>query len=217
MAHDLLVRGLDDEVHSKITDASEHLGMSVNAIIKDAADKWVSQLGKERHRHDLILYSDDESLKYLLSKTDELTEANWSKICCGPPNHLGITTLRKLDWLDGTIKPYEKFYQNPTEYAKKLIQSVPKTAKNKQLLIAAFLTGDLAKNSVKESAKFCQWYDKQHVPGITHCIALTKTIMQDKIEDILDLFNCYEQVFIVKNKRLHRLRISEENFYSLIL
>ena len=213
----MLVRGLDDEVHSKITDASEQLGMSVNAIIKDAADKWVSQIGKERHRHDLVLYSDEESLKDLLAKMDELTQVNWAKTCCGPPNHLGIKTLTKLDWPDGTIKPYEKFYQNPNDYAKKLIQSVPKTAKNKQLLIAAFLTGDLAKDSIKKSAKFCQWYDEQHVPGITHCIAPTQTIMQNKIEDILDLFNCHEQVFIIKNKKLNRLRVTEENFYSLII
>ncbi|WP_100183077.1 hypothetical protein [Candidatus Nitrosotenuis aquarius] len=216
MTRDILVRGLDEEVHSKIANASEQLGMSVNSIIKDAADKWVSQLGKERHRHDLILYSDDESLKYLLSKMNELTETNWFKICCGPPKHLGITTLAKYNWLDGTIKPYEKFYQNPTEYAKKIIDSI-KPQKNKQLLIAAFLTGDLANDSIKKSAKFCEWYDKKHVPGITHCIALTETIMQNKIEDILELFNCHEQIFVVKNKTLHRLRVTEENFYTLVV
>jgi hypothetical protein len=216
LTRDILVRGLDEEVHSKIANASEQLGMSVNSIIKDAADKWVSQLGKERHRHDLILYSDDESLKYLLSKMNELTEINWFKICCGPPKHLGITTLAKYNWLDGTIKPYEKFYQNPTEYAKKVIDSI-KPQKNKQLLIAAFLTGDLANDSIKKSAKFCEWYDKKHVPGITHCIALTETIMQNKIEDILELFNCHEQIFVVKNKTLHRLRVTEENFYTLVV
>lgn len=216
MTRDILVRGLDKEVHSKIANASEQLGMSVNSIIKDAADKWVSQLGKERHRHDLILYSDDESLKYLLSKMNELTETNWFKIYCGPPKHLGITTLAKYNWLDGTIKPYEKFYQNPTEYAKKVIDSI-KPQKNRQLLIAAFLTGDLANDSIKKSAKFCEWYDKKHVPGITHCIALTETIMQNKIEDILELFNCHEQIFVVKNKALHRLRVTEENFYTLIV
>lgn len=211
------MRGLDDEVHSKMTDASEQLGISVNAIIKDAADKWVSQLGKERHRHDLVLYSDDESLKELLSKIDELAQVNWLKICCGPPKHLGIQTLTKQEWLDVTIKPYEKFYQNPTEYAKKLIQSVPKTSKNKQCLIAAFLTGDLAKDSIKKSAKFCEWYDKQNIPGITHCIAPTQTIMQNKMEDILELFRCHEQIFVVKSRRLHRLRVTEENFYSLVI
>lgn len=217
MTHDLLVRGLDEEIHSKITDASEHLGMSVNAIIKDAAYKWVTQLGKERHRHDLVLYSDDESLKYLLSKMDELTETNWFKICCGPPTHLGIMTLKKQNWFDGTIKPYEEFYEDPVKYAEKVIQSIPKSKKNKQLIIGAFLTGDLAKDSIKKSAKFCEWYDKKNVPGITHCIALTQTIMQNKIEDMLDLFNCHQQVFIVKNKKLHRLRVTEENFYTLVV
>jgi len=217
LPHDLLVRGLDEEIHSKITDASEQLGMSVNAIIKDAADKWVAQIGKERHRHDLVLYSDEESLKYLLSKMDELTEINWFKVCCGPPKHSGIEILKKQEWFDGTIKPYERFYENPVEYAKKVIQSMPKTEKNKQLLIAAFLTGDLAEDSIKKSAKFCEWYDKKNIPGITHCIAMTQTIMQNKIEDILELFNCHEQVFIVKNKKLHRLRVTEENFYTLIV
>lgn len=216
MSHDLLVRGLDKEVHTKITDASDQLGISVNAIIKDAADKWVSQLGKERHRHDLILYSDDSSLKDLLVKMNEFTQVNWSKVCCGPPKHLGIQTLTKMGWPDGTIKPYEKFYQNPTEYAKKVIQTI-KTNKGKQLLIAAFLTGDLAKDSIKKSAEFCEWYDKKNVPGITHCIAPTQTIMQNKMEDILELFKCHEQVFVVKNKKLHRLRLTEENFYTLLV
>ena len=129
---------------------------------------------------------------------------------------MGIETLIKRDWPDGTIKPYDKFYQNPTEYAKKLIQSIP-IDKNKQLLIAAFLTGDLARNSIKKAAKFCEWYDEKKVPGITHCIAPTQTIMQNKIEDILELFNCHEQVFIIKNKKLHRLRVIEENFYALVV
>ncbi|MGE5634745.1 MAG: plasmid partition protein ParG [Deltaproteobacteria bacterium] len=41
MAHDLLVRGFDDEIHSQLGELAKEKGVSINSIVKDAVDKWL--------------------------------------------------------------------------------------------------------------------------------------------------------------------------------
>ena len=41
MTKDLLVRGFDDEIHTKLGDVAGKMGVSLNSIVKDAVDKWL--------------------------------------------------------------------------------------------------------------------------------------------------------------------------------
>ena len=43
MTKDLLVRGFDDEIHTKLGDVAGKMGVSLNSIVKDAVDKGIIQ------------------------------------------------------------------------------------------------------------------------------------------------------------------------------
>ena len=37
----MIVRGIDDKVHSQLGDIASKTGVSLNSIVKDAVDKWL--------------------------------------------------------------------------------------------------------------------------------------------------------------------------------
>ena len=43
MTHNLIVRGFDNQVHSKLGEVANQRGVSINSIIKDAVDKWLKE------------------------------------------------------------------------------------------------------------------------------------------------------------------------------
>ncbi len=219
MTKDLLVRGFDDEIHAELGKISGNMGVSLNSIVKDAVDKWMSNNSQITKKHELLLYTDDDSLKYLLKSIDRMTQNNdVFKACCGPKTHRGMQFLSKQGWFDGTIEPYKQFLDNPNAYGKKLLAKVSKKIDKKQLMVLAFLTGDLAdKKTVSDSTCFCQWYHKQGIEGITHCIAHANNILSGNIDDVLELFEIHDQVFIVKKDSLHKLHVTKENIHKLFL
>ena len=219
MTKDLLVRGFDDEIHAKLGAISGNMGVSLNSIVKDAVDKWISNNSQITKKHELLLYADDESLKYLLKSVNRMAQNDdIFKACCGPKSHTGMQFLTKQGWFDGTIEPYKQFLNNPNTYGKKVLEKVGKKIDKAQLMVLAFLTGDLAdKKSVSHSARFCQWYHKQGIEGITHCIAHAKNVLSGNVDDVLDLFETHDQVFIVKKDSLYKIHTSKENIHKLFL
>ena len=126
--------------------------------------------------------------------------------------------LTKHGWLDGTVKPYKQFLESPNVYGKKVIQKIGSHINKKQLMILAFLTGDLAeKKSITKSVDFCQWYHKQNVPGITHCIAHAEKIFSGNISNVLELFETHDQVFIIKKDSISKIHITKESIHKLLL
>ena len=218
MKKDLFVRDFDGKLHAKATQIANDDGITLASIVNDAVDKWVRQREKSRHRHDLVLFADTKSLIKILSELDRNTKQNWFRAVVGQAKHPGKEFLKKHKWFDGSISPYSQFFDKPFGYANKVLSKIGSQIDNGHLLTVAFLTGDLAKErSLRKAAEFCSWYDKKHVPGITHCICPSENILSGKTEDILELFNCHNQVFIVKDDKLHRLRLTEENFFTLVV
>ncbi len=220
MVKDLLVRGFDDETHSQLGEMAGDMGVSLNSIVKDAVDKWISSNSQIAKKHELLLYADDESLKHLLRSVTRMAQSNDDvfRACCGPKSYAGMQLLTKQGWFDGTIEPYKKFLDSPNTYGKKVLEKVGKNMDKKQLMVLAFLTGDLAgKKSVSDSACFCQWYHKQGVKGITHCIADARDILSGNVDDVLDLFETHDQVFIAKKDSLYKVHITKENVHKLFL
>ena len=101
---------------------------------------------------------------------------------------------------------------------KKYYKKIGSKMDRNQLMVLAFLTGDLAdKKSVSTSTSFCQWYHKQGVEGITHCIANAKDVLSGNLDDVLELFDTHDQVFIMKKDSLYKLHTSKENIHKLFL
>ncbi len=219
MSKDLFVRDFDGKLHSKASQIAKIDGVTLSSIVNDAIDQWVRQREKTRHRFDLILYSDEKSMLNILDELDHLTQKNWSRVYFGPTsNHVGTDLLKKLKWFNGTITPFDEFYDDPISYVKKVIKKVVNNVNTDQLLSLVFLTREMSqKRAVKKASKFCEWYRAKKVPGITQCFVNTDNVFSGKTEDVIEFFNCHDQVFFVKDDKLHRLRLTEENFFSLVV
>jgi len=219
MPKDLFVRDFGSKLHSRASQIAKIDGVTLGSIVNDAVDQWVRQREKTRHRLDLILYSDEKSMLNILNELDHLTNQNWFRAYFGPSsNHKGTELLKKYKWFNGTVTPYDEFYDNPIGYVKKVLKKVGNEVNTDQLLTLVFLTRDMTKpRTVKIASKFCEWFKAKKVPGITQCLVDTDNVFSGKTEDIIEFFNCHDQVFIVKDDKLHRLRLTDESFFSLVV
>lgn len=219
MTKDLFVRGLDDEIHTKIGKAADALGVSLNSIVKDALDKWLEKNSQHIHKHELILYKDEKSLSSLLRSIDYIAKGeNVFRACCGPKDHQGMQFLEKHGWYNGTVEPFNEFVSKPSRYAAKVIQSIGEKVGKKQLFTMAFLAGHLAKEkSASEATKFCKWYGEKDVPGITYCVAKADTFFSGGVDNLLEFFNIHDQVFMVNDNQLLKIHVANENIHKLFM
>jgi hypothetical protein len=108
VAHNLIIRGFDDKVHTQLGELANQRGVSINSIVKDAVDKWLKHQQSELPRkHYLVIYSDDESMIGLLKSMDRLAkEGDLFRCFCGAAGNKSSELLSKLYWYDATIEPY---------------------------------------------------------------------------------------------------------------
>ena len=126
MAHNLIIRGFDDKVHTQLGELANQKGVSINSIVKDAVDIWLKhQQSQITRKHHLVIYSDDESMMGLLKSMDRLAkEGDLLRCFCGPPGSPSSQLLSKLKWYDGTIMPY--YYAQTNTTATELVNSQDK-------------------------------------------------------------------------------------------
>jgi hypothetical protein len=227
MVKDLFVRGFDEKLHARATQIAANDRVTLGSIVTEAIEKWVKNYEKNRHRHNLILYSDQMSLRKVLDEINTLASDNWFKSYCGPAKHSGIQILDKRKWFDATGDKYEDFLEKPQENAIKVIETInskvndARSGKNNSSLMpmtVTFLVDDIAhKESVKKAAGVCKWYESKSLPGFTYCIANTSSVLTASFDDLFELFNAHNGVFLVKNNKIYRLRIDDEHFYSLLI
>jgi hypothetical protein len=230
MVKDLFVRGFDEKLHAKAAQIATNDRTTLSSIVTDAIDKWIKNYEKNKHRHNLILYSDQISLKKLLDEIDKLASDNWLKSYCGPAKHPGIQILNKKRWVDAAGERYEQFLEKPQETAIKVLDTINSKIEERRSngsnrdnmnllpLIITFLVEDISREgSVKKAAGVCEWYESKSLPGITYCIANTKTVLAGSFDDLFELFNAHNTVFLTKSNKIYRLRLNDEHFYSLLI
>ncbi|HEY7572737.1 MAG TPA: hypothetical protein VH796_15335 [Nitrososphaeraceae archaeon] len=112
VAHNLIVRGFDNNIHLQLGEMANQRGVSINSIVKDAVDLWLKhQQSQVTKKHHLVIYSEDDSMEGLLKSMDRLAkESDLIRCFCGPPGSPSSRLLSKLKWYDGTIMPY--YYSN---------------------------------------------------------------------------------------------------------
>jgi hypothetical protein len=221
MVKDLFVRDFDEKLHAKATQIAANDHSTLASIVTDAVDKWIKNYEKVRHRHNLILYSDEISLSKILGKIDKFASDKWFKSFCGPTKHYGIQILNKRKWFDATANNYDEFLEKPQETATKVMEIINNEVGGSRRLLpltVAFLVEDLArKESIKKAAGFCEWYERKSTPGITYCIANAGNILTQSFDDLFNLFNAHNGVFLVKTNKIYRLRLDDDHFYSLLV
>jgi hypothetical protein len=221
MVKDLFVRDFDEKLHLKATQIAANNHSTLASIVTNAVDKWIKNYEKVRHRHNLILYSDEVSLNKILGEIDRLASDNWFKSFCGSTDHSGIQILNKKKWFDATAKNYAEFLERPQEAATKVLENINNEVGDSRRILpltVAFLVEDLArKESVRKAAGFCEWYEKKSTPGITFCISNTRNVLTGSFDDLFNLLDAHNGVFLVKSNKVYRLRLDDEHFYSLLI
>lgn len=247
MARNLIIRGFDDKVHSQLGEMANQRGVSINSIVKDAVDKWLKhQQSQVPKKHYLVIYSDEESLIGLLKSMDRLAkENNLFRCFCGPPDSQSSEFLSKLKWYDATIRPYyytstntieaepinyqDKEHQtqmqihqsqkNIMKYFGKVIENIFKNVNtnNRQACCLDFLINDIAKASMKQALTIEESYNDNRISGSVYCTYRTATLLSSGIQNMLELFELHDQVFLLNRDEVHKLHITKENVHKLFL
>jgi hypothetical protein len=234
VTRNLIVRGFDDQVHTKLGEVANQRGVSINSIVKDAVDKWLKeQQSQVPRKHYLIIYSDDESMLGLLKSMDRLAkEEDLFRCFCGPPNSASTQYLAKLSWHNQTVEPYYYFdniqegkKQQPQiqsqksiqKYFGKVVNNIASNSDGKQVCCLDFLINDVAKSSFNQALTIEKAYDNSRIPGLVYCAYKTETFLSSEIKDVIELFEMHDQIFIVKVDEVYKLHITKENVHKLFL
>ena len=233
MTHTLIVRGFDDQVHEQLGEIANKRGVSINSIVKDAVDKWLKRQGSVVPRkHHLVIYSDDESIMRMLKSMDRLAiEGNLFRCFFSTPHNHYTEFLSKLNWYNGTAEPYFYFppkakktqqvqiqtQKNILKYCRKVIENVVKSAGNKQICCMDFLMDEVKKTLPTEVLALEKEYNSNRIAGLMYCAYKTYNLLNSEIEDLIELFEIHDQIFIVKKEEVYELHIIKENVHKLIL
>lgn len=249
MTHNLIIRGFDDQVHEKLGEIANQRGVSINSIVKDAVDVWLKRQQSEVPRkHHLVIYSDDESIMRLLKSMDKLAkEGNLFRCFFGPPNTPSSKLLSRLNWYDGTVKPYPyssatrardgehelslqqqqhtqtqariqaQSQRNIMKYCSKVVDNVVSNANNNQVCCMDFVINDVGNDSLKHALMVEKAYDDNRIAGLMYCTYKTNTLINSEIKDLIELFEMHDQVFILKEDEVYKLHITKENVHKLFL
>ena len=218
MTKDILIRGFDDSIHSDLGKKSDQMGVSINSIVKDAVEQWLDKKTHVPHVHDLLIYSDEKSMNGFLKSLDRMaSNSEWFKAFAAPPNHHSEKTLSKLDWYNGTIKPYNPFGGSGSKYCNQVIQKIVKESKKKPLCCVDFMITDIANNSFNHAMELEKQYDESRLPGLMFCPYKASDLMNSDITDMIELLLMHDRIFIVKNDDIYKLHVTKESIHKIFL
>jgi hypothetical protein len=238
MTHTLIIRGFNDQVHEKLGAVANQRGVSINSIVKDAVDVWLKKQQSEApKKHHLVIYSDNESMMRMLKSMDKLAkQGSFFKCFFGPPQSPVTELLSKLNWYDATRRPYpysseesqhmKQAIQTKTQtqtqkhimtYCNKILENLAKKADNRQVCCMDFIMNDVGKVSLKLALILEKAYDDNRLAGLMYCTYKTNNLLNAEIEDLIELFETHDQIFILKGEEVYKLHLTKENVHKLFL
>jgi len=218
LTKDILVRGFDNSTHSSLGKRADQMGVSINSIVKDAVEQWLDKKTDIPRVHDLLIYSDEKSMNNFLKSLDRMTSnTEWFKSFAAPPKHDAEKILSKLDWYNGTIKPYNPHGTDGSKYCGKVIENIAKESKKRPLCCVDFVITDVANNSFSHAMKLEQSYDDARLPGLMFCPYKSSDLMKSDITDIIELFLMHDRIFVLKNDDIYKLNITKESIHKIFL
>ena len=218
MTKDMLVRGFDDKTHSELGEKADQMGVSINSIVKDAVEQWINKKIHVPHVHDLLIYADEKSMNTFLKSLDRMTsKTEWFKSFAAPPKHHVENTLSKLDWYNGTIKPYTPHGKEGSRYCGQVIQKIAKVSKKQPLCCVDFVITDIANNSFSHAMELEKQYDDARLPGLMFCPYKASDLMKSDIIDMIELFLMHDRIFVIKNDDIYKLHITKESIHKIFL
>ena len=217
MVKDLHIRNIDDKEHSRLSKIADERGVSINSIVKDAIDKWLSQKSDIPKKHFLLIYDDDQAAVELLKSVDKIAqEQGLFRAFCAPPGHPSKKALTKLGWLDGTVEPYT-LDKDPVKYTEKLGAELSKISKKGPLFAIDFILAEMASLSFEDAMQVEREYDKDPFPGLVFCPYKAKDVMSSSVEDAMELFLMHDPFYILKGNELYKFQVTKESPHKLFL
>ena len=227
MTRTLVIRGFNDKVHKKLGDLANQRGISINSIVRDAVDKWIEQQQSEIVRkHHLIIYSDEDSMIKLLKSMDKLAkDSNLYRCFCGPSDSQAAKLLHKLEWYNGNVEPYLYSRNNPQtlidhdvlSYGSKVIENIAVKADNKPVCCMDFLINDIGQRSLKQALTVEKAYHNDRIGGLMYCTYKTDVLLDSDTQNLIELFETHDQIFILKKDEVYKLHVTKENVHKLFL
>lgn len=218
LTKDILVRGFDDKTHSELGKKADLMGVSINSIVKDAVDQWLTKKTHVPHVHDLLIYADDKSMINFLKALDRMASGSeWFKSFAAPPKHHAEKTLSKLDWYNGTIKPYKPHGTETSRYCGQVLKKITSESKKKPLCCVDFVITDIADNSITKAMEIEKSYDEARLPGLMFCPYKSSDLMKSDITDMIELFLMHDRIFLVKDDNVYKLHITKESIHKIFL
>ena len=219
MAKDMLVRGVDEEIYSSLGNAAKEKGISINSLVKDAIDSWLSKKDGTVKIHHLILYSDDKSMVSLLKSLDYFAKkSGWFKCHCGSNENSAVKMLDEMKWYNGTIVPYETNSKKIMSYCGDVMQKISKKAKDQSICCVDFIVGDIAnQKSLSQAVKIEHEYNQNRTGGLMFCPYKTPDLLTAGIEDMIELFEEHDQIFILKGDKVYKLHLTLESTHKMIM
>lgn len=107
--------------------------------------------------------------------------------------------------------------KNIMKYFSKIIENMAKKANNKQVCCLDFLINDVAKSSLKQALTIEQAYNTNRIAGSTYCTYKTTTLLNSEINDMLELFELHDQIFLLNGDEVCKLHVTKENVHKLFL
>jgi len=218
LTKDVLIRGFDDSTHSDLGKKADQMGVSINSIVKDAVELWIDKKTHVPHVHDLLIYADEKSMNTFLKSLDRMTsKTEWFKSFAAPPKHHVEKTLSKLDWYNGTIKPYTPHGKEGSRYCGQVIQKIVKESKKQPLCCVDFVITDVANNSFSHAMELEKQYDDARLPGLMFCPYKASDLMKSDIINMIELFLMHDRIFVIKNDDIYKLHITKESIHKIFL
>jgi len=219
MPKDVLVRGVDEGIYSSLGVAAKERGISINSLVKDAIDSWLSKKDDDVKIHHLILYADDKSIESLLRSLDYFAKkSGWFKCHCGPSSNSSVRLLNEMKWYNGTISPYDSNAKNLLNYCGNVMQGIAKKANNQPVCCIDFILGDIAnQKSLSQAVKIEHEYNKARIGGLMFCPYKTPDLLSAGIDDMIELFEEHDQIFILKGDKVYKLHLTLESTHKMIM
>lgn len=219
MAKDVLVRGVDEKIYTSLGDAAKERGISINSLVKDAIDSWLSKKDTDVRIHHLVLYADDKSMTSFLRSLDYFAKkSGWFKCYCGPASNPSVKLLDEMKWYNGTISPYSPNVKNLSEYCGNVMQNITKMADKQSICCIDLMLGDIAnQRSLSQAVKIEHEYNKQRIGGWMFCPYKTPDLLTAGINDMIELFEEHDQVFILKGDKVYKLHLTLESTHKMIM
>ena len=218
MSKDILVRGFDEKTYSEMSDTASKKGVSITSFIKNAIDQKLKEQKSIQKKHDIILYDNEASIEFLMKSLDRLVQdTKLLHVFCAPDKSSISKTLTKIKWFDGTVHPYEKDPNRMSEYMISVIAKISKKADKRQICMIDGILEDVARTSLTKALSLENEYNKSRLEGLMFCTYKTDLILQNGIKEMMELFSCHDQVFILKNNEVFKMHVTKENTQKLLL